>query len=235
MSSPRGAAWLHQFVERLQVSLIGPDGQNALPRLGRVLQAVPPPPNKVADVCARQLLETVLLRIATNSPEAASELVTVVADLCEVDWTTIAARLESLRVAPGPSSSLACRTKKYLDRNYSTPCRLVDVARSVGASTRLVTKDFSASYGRSIHQYLTVIRLKTALDILSTSDDKITSIAADVGFGNVSVLYRNFHALCGASPGVFRGSRPQASAAKARIDADLRARRVGPGNDSVIA
>jgi AraC-like DNA-binding protein len=206
------------------VSLIEPGDRHALPPLGRVMQAVPPPPNKVADIRARQLLEGVLLRIATRSPEAASELVTVVADLFEVDWTTMAARLESLKAAPIPSSSVAYRTKQFLDGNYHTRCRLVDVARSVGASTRLVTKEFSASYGRSVHQHLIVIRLKTALDMLSTTDEKVTSIAAAVGFGNVSALYRLFHVFCGASTGVFRGSRPKASAAKARIDADSRAR-----------
>jgi AraC-like DNA-binding protein len=220
----RGVAWLHRFVEQLQVSLIDPDGRNALPLLGRVLRAVPPPPTRVADLCARQLLETILLRVAAKSPDAASELVTVAADLCDVDWTTMAARLESLRVAASPSSSLipslAYRTKAYLDSNYRTPCRLVDVARSVGASTRLVTREFSAEYGRGIHQYLIVVRLKAALDMLSTSDEKIASIAAAVGFGHVSVLYRHLHALCGAPPGVFRGSPPAAVAAKVRLESD---------------
>jgi transcriptional regulator GlxA family with amidase domain len=81
-----------------------------------------------------------------------------------------------------------------------------------------VTKEFSACFGRSIHQYLIVIRLKAALDLLSSSDEKVTAIATVVGFGNVSVMYRHFAALCGTSPGVFRGSRPEASAAKAHID-----------------
>ena len=185
-----------------------------------MLQAVPPPPTKVADLCARQLLETVLLRTARKSPEVAGELVSVAANVCESDWTTITARLESLRVAPSPSSSVAYRTKRYLDDNYRTPCRLIDVARSVGASTRLVTKEFSASYGRSIHRYLIAVRLKAALHILSSSDEKIASIAEEVGFRNVSVLYRHCRALFGVSPGVFRGSRSEASAATARIDSD---------------
>jgi AraC-like DNA-binding protein len=204
------------------VTLIEPEGHDALPRLGTVLQAVPPPPTKVADLCARQLLEAVLLRISRKSPGTAGDLVTVAAaGLCEGDWSAMAARLESLQVASSPFSSVAYRTKQYLDANYRTPCRLIDVARSVGASTRLVTKEFSASYDRSIHQYLIVIRLKAALDMLSSSDEKVTAIATTVGFGNVSVMYRHFGALCGASPGVFRGSRPEASAAKARIDLDL--------------
>ena len=183
-----------------------------------MLQAVPPPPTRVADLRARQLLETVLLKLARKIPESAGELGSAAASLCEGDWTTMAARLESLRVAPSPSSSVAHRTRWYLDHNYRTPCRLVDVARSVGASTRLVTKEFSAAYGRSVHQYLIVVRLKAALDMLSLTDEKITSIATAAGFGSVSVLYRHFRALCGASPGVFRGSRPEASATKARID-----------------
>jgi transcriptional regulator GlxA family with amidase domain len=130
----------------------------------------------------------------------------------------MAARLEPLLLAPSPSASVAYRTKRYLDDNYRTPCRLIDVARSVGASTRLVTKEFSESYGRSIHQHLIDIRLKTALDMLSSSDEKITSIAAAVGFGSVSVLYRHFGPHFGAPPGAFRGSRSDASAAKAHID-----------------
>jgi AraC-like DNA-binding protein len=236
VARPHGVAWLHQFVEHLQVTLIEPVGHDALPRLGSVLQAVPPPPTKVADLCARQLLETVLLRISKNSPLVSSELVTVAASLCEGDWPTLAARLESVRVASSRSSSVAYRTKQYLDDNYRNPCRLIDVARSVGASTRQVTKEFSATYGRSIHQYLIVIRLKSALDMLSSSDEKVTSIATAVGFGNVSVMYRHFGALCGASPGVFRGARPEASAAKARIDLGLSDTNViRASNDSVIA
>jgi len=235
MSRPHGVAWLHQFVEHLQVTLIEPQGYDALPRLGSVLQAVPPPPNKVADLCARQLLEAVLLRISRKSPEAAGELVTVAAGLCEGDWPTMAARLESLQVTHSPFSSVAYRTKQYLDYNYRTPCRLIDVARSVGASTRRVTKEFSASYGRSIHQYLIAIRLKSALDLLSSSDEKVTSIATAVGFGNVSVMYRHFGALCGASPGFFRRSPTEAFAAKARIDPDFVADEfVGLDHDSVI-
>jgi AraC-like DNA-binding protein len=218
---PHGVTWLHRFVERLQVTLIEPESHDALPRLGSVLQAVPPPPNKVADLCARQLLEAVLLRISKKRPEAAGELVTVATGLGEGEWPTLAARLESLRIVSSPSSSVAYRTKQYLDSNYRTPCRLIDVARSVGASTRLVTKEFSASYGRTIHQYLIAARLKAALDLLSSSDEKVTSIATAVGFGNVSVMYRHFDALCGASPGAFRGSPLEASAAKARIDPDL--------------
>jgi AraC-like DNA-binding protein len=210
------------------VSLIEPDGHHALPRLRRMLQAVPPPPTKVADLRARQLLETVLLKLARKNPESAGELGSVAANLCEGDWTAMAARLQCLRVAPGPSSSVALRTKWYLDDNYRAPCRLVDVARSVGASTRLVTKEFSAAYGRSIHQHLIVIRIKAALDMLSSSDEKITSIAEAVGFRNVSVLYRHFRALCGVSPGVVRGSRPEASAAKARIDPIAAHGYVGP-------
>jgi AraC-like DNA-binding protein len=158
--------------------------------------------------------------MARKSPEAAGELGNVAAILGEGDWTTMTARLESLQIAPSALSSVAQRTRQYLDGNYSTPCRLVDVARSVGASTRLVTKEFSAAYGCSIHQYLIVVRVKAALDMLSSSDEKITAIAAAVGFGHVSVLYRQFLALCGASPGVFRGYRAEASAAKARIDSD---------------
>jgi AraC-like DNA-binding protein len=216
-----GVVWLHRFVEHFQVSLIEPDGQNALPQLRRTLKAVPPPPNKVADLCARQLLATALLRIAKKRPEVAGELGSVAAILGEGDWTTMTARLESLQVGPSALSSVAQRTRQYLEDNYGTPCRLIDVARSVGASTRLVTKEFSAAYGRSIHQYLIVVRVKAALDMLSSSDEKITAIAAAVGFGHVSVLYRQFRALCGVSPGLFRGSRAEASAAKARIDSDL--------------
>jgi AraC-like DNA-binding protein len=209
------------------VTLIEPQGHDALPRLGSVLQAVPPPPNKVADLCARQLLEAVLLRISKKRPEAAGELVTVATGLGEGDWPTLAARLESLRIVSSLSSSVSGRTKQYLDSNYRTPCRLIDVGRSVGASTRLVTKEFSASYGRTIHQYLIVVRLKAALDMLASSNEKVTSIATAVGFGNVSVMYRHFGALCGACPGVFRGSRPEASAAKARIDQELARRECG--------
>jgi AraC-like DNA-binding protein len=233
VSSQPGVAWLYQFVEHLHLPLIDPDGRNALPLLGRALQVVPPPPTKVADLCARRLLANVLLRIATNSPDASRELVTVAAGLCEGDWTAMAARLESVRVAASPPSSVAERTKQYLDSNYRTPCRLADIARSVGASTRLATRDFGASYGGTIHQYLIVTRLKAALDVLSTSDEKVASIAAAVGFGHVSVLYRHLHALCGASPGIFRGARLEASAAKARIDAEYRARTRQLADDSV--
>jgi AraC family transcriptional regulator len=54
------------------------------------------------------------------------------------------------------------------------------------------------------HQYLVRTRIAAAARWLAESDQSITRVAANVGFGDLSSFVRTFRAASGASPRAFR-------------------------------
>jgi len=58
--------------------------------------------------------------------------------------------------------------------------------------------------GVTPHQYLVRARLRRAAKLLADDTRSITSIAFDVGFGDLSNFVRTFHRAAGVSPRRFR-------------------------------
>ena len=56
------------------------------------------------------------------------------------------------------------------------------------------------------HQYLVRARLRRAARLLSEPELKITDVALDVGFADLSNFVRTFHRAAGVSPRRFRSA-----------------------------
>jgi transcriptional regulator GlxA family with amidase domain len=54
--------------------------------------------------------------------------------------------------------------------------------------------------------YLHMLRVEKAKELLSTSDMKIAKITEVVGFGNVKTFIRVFKTFTGLTPGIFRNN-----------------------------
>jgi AraC family transcriptional regulator len=63
---------------------------------------------------------------------------------------------------------------------------------------------FSSVTGVTPHQYLVRSRLRRAAQLLIDPDRSITTVAIDVGFGDLSNFVRTFHRAAGVSPRGFR-------------------------------
>jgi len=115
-----------------------------------------------------------------------------------------ALELDDCAPLPGPSTRrLIARAKEFLEASYSSPLRLLDVAREVGASPAYLTDIFRRAEGVPLHGYLTQLRLARALDELASADD-LTNLALDLGFSSHSHFTAVFRRWFGTTPSRFR-------------------------------
>jgi AraC family transcriptional regulator len=97
------------------------------------------------------------------------------------------------------------RTKEFVESQLSTPLRLRDVARTVGASPAYLTDVFRRVEGVPLHRYVMQLRLARALFELPHAND-LTVLAFDLGFSSHSHFAAAFRRAFGCTPSQFRAS-----------------------------
>jgi AraC family transcriptional regulator len=119
----------------------------------------------------------------------------------------IATLAESLRPAPTPSRRDERRISdalRRIERHAHEPLALADLAREAGMSAYHFLRTFRQVAGMPPHQFVLRTRLHRAAVRLRTSDEPISTIAFDTGFGDLSTFNRRFRRLLGCSPGLYR-------------------------------
>jgi AraC family transcriptional regulator len=105
----------------------------------------------------------------------------------------------------GTTRRLIARTKEFLEAHLSTPLRLGDVARAVGASPAYLTDVFRRVEGIPVHRYVIQLRLAGALVELPHAND-LTTLAFELGFSSHSHFAAAFRRAFGCTPSQFRES-----------------------------
>lgn len=80
------------------------------------------------------------------------------------------------------------------------------VADEVALSPFHFLRVFSRVLGVTPHQYLVRSRLRHSARLLIESEQAVTDVALEVGYGDLSNFVRSFHRAAGMSPGTFRQS-----------------------------
>ncbi len=92
------------------------------------------------------------------------------------------------------------RIEAESDRSLS----LRQLAQDAAMSPYHFLRTFRAVAGVTPHQYLLHTRLQRAAARLRCSDDKISAIASDAGFTDLSTFNRRFRRVLGSSPSAYR-------------------------------
>lgn len=106
--------------------------------------------------------------------------------------------------APSPDRRRAVESALWIDANANRQIDLGGIAKQAGVSAFHFLRLFSNVLGVTPHQYLVRSRLRHAARLLADDARSITTIAFDVGFGDLSNFVRTFHRAAGVSPGRFR-------------------------------
>jgi AraC-like DNA-binding protein len=93
---------------------------------------------------------------------------------------------------------------RRIEAQTDEPLALADLARAAGMSPFHFLRTFQQVAGMTPHQYVLRTRLNRAAVRLRTSDDPVSAIAFDAGFGDLSTFNRRFRRVMGCSPGVYR-------------------------------
>ncbi len=97
----------------------------------------------------------------------------------------------------------ACR---LLNENYLDEISLTEVAVATGLTPSATCRMFRRLMGRTVVSYLHELRVAHACRLLAETDDPVTDVCFDSGFGNVAHFNRVFRRLRDASPRQFRAA-----------------------------
>ena len=93
---------------------------------------------------------------------------------------------------------------QYIGEHYSSPIRLFELAELVNMNEQYFCRYFKKNIGKTITEYINVIRVEKAATALAETEDKIIDIAAACGFDNTGYFIRRFKKEKGMTPSEYR-------------------------------
>lgn len=93
---------------------------------------------------------------------------------------------------------------QYIGEHYSSPIRLSELAELVNMNEQYFCWYFKKNIGKTITEYINVIRVEKAATALAETEDKIIDIAAACGFDNIGYFIRRFKKEKGMTPSEYR-------------------------------
>lgn len=121
-------------------------------------------------------------------------------------------RIRSAKAAAHPTEYLADSNvfdkihsiTEYLNEHLAENITLDDLAGQFFVSRAGLTRAFKNVTGTTVIQYLTVIRVRHACQLLRESEESVTVIADRCGFGNVTYFEKVFKRMKGSTPMQYR-------------------------------
>ncbi len=89
---------------------------------------------------------------------------------------------------------------EILQKEMATPPRVLDLARRVGLNHNHLTQGFKEMFGLSPFEYLRVIRLETARELISSHECSVSEAAYNVGYASLSHFTKTFRKEFGINP-----------------------------------
>ncbi|MNO58625.1 Regulatory protein SoxS [compost metagenome] len=93
---------------------------------------------------------------------------------------------------------------QYIQQNYHNPIRLSELAATVPMSEGQFCRFFKSMTRQTPMDYINSYRIRQAIELLREPDRKISDIALEVGYDNISYFIRVFRKIMNCSPSEFR-------------------------------
>lgn len=104
----------------------------------------------------------------------------------------------------GLSPGALRRVTEHVDAHLSEELSIETLAAQAGLSLHHFARAFRASASMPPHRYVLERRIKKAEELVSGTEQPLTTVALLVGFADQSHFSRSFHALIGLTPSQFR-------------------------------
>jgi AraC family transcriptional regulator len=140
------------------------------------------------------------------------------AGTADISWEELATRLAAHTITlatgvpmdqagpPRNAEAYVSRAVRTIDADPHEQLTLETLAGGAGLSPYHFLRTFERLTGVTPHQYILRARLRRAALRLAAGADRVTDVAFDCGFGDISNFNRAFRGEFGVSPRVFRGS-----------------------------
>jgi len=94
--------------------------------------------------------------------------------------------------------------KLYINKHFSEGITLNEMAKNFNVSTGYLSKLFLEQVGENFTDYLNMIRINKAKELLKTTDKKVYEVADEVGFNDSYYFSSWFKKIVGVTPTTYR-------------------------------
>lgn len=150
----------------------------------------------------RRIVATLQKGCDADSLEFEEALTRIAGELIGLSFLGMRRKHES----PLNHRDIAHGARKVCLKHFAEPLGLEDIAQAVGASRFHLCRVFRAIHGRSIHQYLTELRLRASLEMVCDRTTPLARIALASGFSSQSHFTTAFLRRFGHTPAAYRRS-----------------------------
>jgi AraC-like DNA-binding protein len=91
----------------------------------------------------------------------------------------------------------------YLSQNFEQPLNLQDIAKRFGMGERTLSRLFQSTMSISFLQYLKLLRIVKAIEMIMQGNNSTTEIAYLTGYNSVAAFSKAFHQLTNIRPSDF--------------------------------
>lgn len=114
--------------------------------------------------------------------------------------------LLSLTDATAASADVLQAVLLYLNDHYTQPITRRTIAKAVGCNESYISHVFTDTFGTTLTDYITSLRVGDALVLLTNTTQPISQIALSLGFGSIRSFNRAFLTRMHMSPTSYRNS-----------------------------
>lgn len=189
----------HSPLEHYWIALTGEGGRGILSHLGSsktafVLHRPALPPEE------RRLLENLLVRLTNREAYSVWSIISC----CFAIFDSVAKSDASQSHKAGKGhEDLANQTRRFIEKNFSQPLTIADLASLMGTSIEQLRRAFREAYGTTPYAYLTHIRLQRAQHLLRCGVP-VKEVALSVGYRDPNYFSRLFRQRFDRPPSAFQ-------------------------------
>lgn len=125
-------------------------------------------------------------------------------NICEILKINAAKLINAIIEKDNSISPVIKRIFEYVKLNYSKDICLKSMAKDFNSNPNYLGQLFKEETGRYFSDYLNIVRINKAKELLQNTDKNIKDISISVGYKDVNYFYRIFKKYTGISPSEFR-------------------------------
>lgn len=139
--------------------------------------------------------DTVMRELDRNAERSVFDLISFSSHLFDVTISKMSAK---------DDVSIIAQVKHFIEQHYKQDINRDEISQSVFVTPNYLSKRFREETGVSLREYINRLRIDEAKRLLLTTDKPISTIALDMGFGNISYFSTVFKKITGMSPAEYR-------------------------------
>ncbi|MCK9502945.1 MAG: AraC family transcriptional regulator [Porticoccaceae bacterium] len=150
-------------------------------------------------VLARQIFEIATSPTAPRPVRYVERIIDAIT--AQLEWLALGNRSGEVIRTSDPAVN---ETVLYIHARIGEPLTIAQLAQLQRMSASLLRQRFQAVMGMPIHRYIIQHRVKTAHDLIESSNLSLTIISAECGFSSLAHMVSTFKRVLGVTPGSYR-------------------------------